>query len=175
MNIEDLINKFMDMLWFVSYIKEENVKIQRFLSCLSQHYKDRIEFENPKTLHKFLIKERLCFEKYKQRNEQVWKDKERENFNHRKKGFQPSPFRNVTRNLQGNSYKRNEQFPQKNNKPVNLGPKGTVRAPKEPLTCWECGEAHLRRNWEFFNQSNKVFHKLQEASTIGEVLARFSS
>ena len=89
--------------------------------------------------------------------------------------FQPLPFRNVPRNLQGNSYKRNEQFPQKNNKPVNLGPKGTVRAHKEPLKCWECGEPHLRRNWELLNQSNKVVHSLQEASIAGEVLAEFSA
>ena len=27
MNIEDLINKFLNLLWFISYIKEEKVKI----------------------------------------------------------------------------------------------------------------------------------------------------
>ena len=92
MVMEDLSNKFLYMLRFMPYIKEEKVRVQRFLICLSQSYKDRIEFENPKTLHKFLIKERLCFEKYKQRNDQAWKDKERENFNQRKKGLQPLPF-----------------------------------------------------------------------------------
>ena len=40
MSIEDLINKFLDLLRFVSYIKEEKVKVQRFLSCLPQCYKD---------------------------------------------------------------------------------------------------------------------------------------
>ena len=35
MNIEDLISKFLDLLRFVPYIKEEKVKVHRFLSCLS--------------------------------------------------------------------------------------------------------------------------------------------
>ena len=35
MNMEELINKFLDLLRFVSYIKEEKVKVQRFMSCLS--------------------------------------------------------------------------------------------------------------------------------------------
>ena len=65
MTMEDLINNFLDLLLFVPYIKEEKVKVQRFLSCLSQAYKDRIEFDNPNTLDEVLIKERLCFEQYK--------------------------------------------------------------------------------------------------------------
>ena len=78
MNIEDLINKFLELLRFVTYIKEEKVKVQRFLSCLPQYYKDRIEFDNPKSLDEALRKERLCFEHYEQRNgiSKVWKGKE---------------------------------------------------------------------------------------------------
>ena len=113
MSIEDLINKFLDLLWFMSYIKEEKLKVQRFLNCLSQSYKDRIEFDNPKTLDEVLRKARLCFEQYKQRNDlsKVWKGKEQENFNQRKKGFQPPPFRNMPSNLEGNSYNKNGQLP----------------------------------------------------------------
>ena len=35
MTMEDLINKFLDLLWFVPYIREEKVKLQRFLSYFS--------------------------------------------------------------------------------------------------------------------------------------------
>ena len=65
MTMEDLINKFLELLRFVPYIKKEKVKVQQFLSCLPQSYKDRIEFENPKTLDEVFRKERLCFEQYK--------------------------------------------------------------------------------------------------------------
>ena len=83
MTMEDLINKFLDLLWFVPYIKGENVKIQWFLSDFPESYKDRIEFDNPKTLDEVLRKERLCFEQYKQRNDlsKTWKEKKREKFN----------------------------------------------------------------------------------------------
>jgi hypothetical protein len=48
--MEDLINKFLELLRFVPYIREDKVKIQRFLSCLPQSYRDIIEFDNPKSL-----------------------------------------------------------------------------------------------------------------------------
>ena len=34
MSMEDLINNFLDLLWFVPYIKEEKVKVQRFRFAL---------------------------------------------------------------------------------------------------------------------------------------------
>jgi hypothetical protein len=77
MAMDDLINKFLDLLRFVPYIKEDKVKIQRFLSCLPQSYKDIIEFDNPKSLNEVFRKARMCYEQYKQRSEipKAWKDK----------------------------------------------------------------------------------------------------
>ena len=69
MTREDLINKFLELLRFVPYIKEEKVKIHRFLSCLSRSYKNWIEFDDLRTLNELLRKERLCFEQFKQREE----------------------------------------------------------------------------------------------------------
>ena len=65
MTMEELINKFLELLRFVPYIKEEKMKVQRFLSYLPQDYKDRIEFDNPKTLDEVPRKARLCYEQYK--------------------------------------------------------------------------------------------------------------
>jgi hypothetical protein len=56
MTMDDLINKFLELLIFVPYIKEDTVKIQRFLMCLPQSYKDIIEFDNPKTLNEVFRK-----------------------------------------------------------------------------------------------------------------------
>ena len=171
MTMEDLINKFLYLLRFMPYIKEEKVKVQWFLSYLLQYYKCQIEFDNLKTLDEALRKARLCFEQYKQRNDlsKSLKDKNQEMFNQWEMGFQPPPFKNMPRNPPGNSYNRNEQFQQKGNKPVNLGSKGDVGKPKEPLKCLECGDPHLWRNFPLFNKTNRVVHNFQEASTIGEV------
>ena len=59
--MEDLINKFLDLLRFVSYIKCVKVKMQWFLCFLPQYYKDEIEFDYPNNLDKFLRKTTLCF------------------------------------------------------------------------------------------------------------------
>ena len=63
MAMDDMINKFLDLLRFVPYIKEDKVKIQRFLSYLPQSYKDIIEFENPKYLNEVFRKARMCYDK----------------------------------------------------------------------------------------------------------------
>ena len=50
------------MLHYVSYIKEEKVKIQQFLGCLPPSFWDRIEFNMPKALDTTLHKAQLCYE-----------------------------------------------------------------------------------------------------------------
>ena len=75
----------------------------------------------------------------------------------------------MPRNLQGNSYNKNEHLPQKSVKPANLGIKGVLVTPKEPLKCSECGEPHLRINFPRFNGESKMLHNIQEASTVGEI------
>ena len=56
MTMDTFINKFLDMMHYVSYIKEEKLKIEQFLGCLPPSFWDRIEFNMPNnldtTLHK---------------------------------------------------------------------------------------------------------------------------
>ena len=52
---------------------------------------------------------------------------------------------------------------------MQLGSKGAIGTPKEPLKCWECKGPHVRRNFPLLNESNKTVHKMQEASTMGEI------
>jgi hypothetical protein len=89
MTMEDLINNFLELLRFVPYIREDKVKIQFFLSYLQQSYKDRIEFENPKSLSEVFKKARMCYNQYKQWVEfrKAWKDKKQEQMNQWKKGY----------------------------------------------------------------------------------------
>ena len=50
LTINEYINKFIEMMKYVPYIKDEKVKMQRFISGLHQSYRDRIEFDEPNTL-----------------------------------------------------------------------------------------------------------------------------
>ena len=47
MTMEEYANKFLDILRYLKYTKDDKVKIQWFLSGLPQSYKDRIEFDEP--------------------------------------------------------------------------------------------------------------------------------
>jgi hypothetical protein len=47
--IDEYINKFLVLIRCVPYIKDEKVKMQRFISGLPQSFQDRIEFDEPNT------------------------------------------------------------------------------------------------------------------------------
>jgi hypothetical protein len=172
MMMEDLINKFMELLRFVLYIREDKVKIQRFLSYLPQSYRDIIEFDNPKSLSEVFRKARMCYDQYKQQVEfpKAWKDKKQYQMNQQEKGYQPAPYRNATKKNSRNDFQSNHPNTQGSGKPVNLGMKKFGDISHEPLKCWECGEPHLRRNCPCLISANRtVVHNLQEASMVGDV------
>ena len=47
MKDEEYISKFLELLRYVPYYKEEKAKIQRFTSVLLMRFKERIEFNEP--------------------------------------------------------------------------------------------------------------------------------
>ena len=94
--MEDYANKFLELLRYVRYIKDEKVKIHHFLSGLLQSYKHRIAFYEPRNLEEVIRKAKHCYEKSKGKPNyhKTWKDKKNEKSDQRKKGFKPSHFRN---------------------------------------------------------------------------------
>ena len=70
------------------------MKIQHFLSGLPQSYKDRIEFDEPRTLEEAIRKAKYCYDHNKGKLDihKERKDKRNEKFDQRKKGFKPSHF-----------------------------------------------------------------------------------
>jgi len=62
LTIEEFVNKFLELLRYVPYIKDEKEKIQRFNSGLPHSYWDRIEFDEPRTLEEAIRKARYCYE-----------------------------------------------------------------------------------------------------------------
>ena len=94
--MEEYANKFLELLRYVRYIKDEKVEIQHFLSGFPQSYKDRIEFYEPRTLEEAIRKAKYCYEQSKGKPDyhKTWMDKKNEKSDQRKKGFKPSNFRN---------------------------------------------------------------------------------
>ena len=67
MNMKKLNSKFLILLRYVMYIVDEKPKVQRFLSCLPYHIKDRIDYDNPKTLEEAMRKANFCYEHNRKR------------------------------------------------------------------------------------------------------------
>ena len=95
MTMDKYVKKFLDLLTYVDCLKDENIKIQRFLSGLPSFYRDVIQYDEPKSLKEEIRKAKHMYEKNKGKTyfRRSWKDKKQDNQNQRKKGFKPPPFR----------------------------------------------------------------------------------
>ena len=110
MSIKELSSKFLSLLRYVPYIIDEKPKIQRFLSCLPTSFKEKIEFDNPKTLEESMRKDKFCYKQSKNKREGIcnWKNKRTSNFEQRRKCFNPNKsFINNYRNVSKNNYQGN--------------------------------------------------------------------
>lgn len=56
LSMDEFVAKFMSLLQYIPYIKEEKDKVQHFLNCLPTMYKRWIEFDNPKTMEESIRK-----------------------------------------------------------------------------------------------------------------------
>ena len=65
--MEEHVHKFLELLKYVDYIKDERVNIQSFLSSLPSNYRQWNEFVNPPTLDKAIRMEMHFYEKGKRK------------------------------------------------------------------------------------------------------------
>ena len=107
MTMDAFINKFLDLLHSVPYIKDEKVKIKQFLGFLPPNFQERIEFDMPKTFDTTLHKDRLCYEHGKLRKENINKNIDMSKYysGNCKPGFNPPPYRK-----QNNIFLANKNF-----------------------------------------------------------------
>ena len=74
MTMDEYITKFTFLLRYVPYLREEKAKVQRFLSSLPTHMKERIEFVNSRTMDEAIRKARMCYQQSKAKGEvgKIW-------------------------------------------------------------------------------------------------------
>jgi hypothetical protein len=60
--MEEYEKKFLELLRYVSYIKDEKARIQRFLSGLPTFYKDKFQFDKPMTLEETINKGKYLYD-----------------------------------------------------------------------------------------------------------------
>eukprot|EP00253_Pinus_taeda_P017026 PITA_17026 len=79
--MDEFITRSTSLLRYVPYIREEKAKFQRFVSSLPAYMRERIEFDNPKSMDEVIRKARICYQQGKQKGETAnRKWNERRNF-----------------------------------------------------------------------------------------------
>ena len=75
--MDDFVTKFVNLQRYVPYLRDENARIYRFISCLPLTYKEKIEFDMPNTMDEAIRKANLCYNLFKQRSELTrnWQNK----------------------------------------------------------------------------------------------------
>jgi hypothetical protein len=93
LTIEEYVNRFLELLWYIPYIKAEKEKVQRFISGLPKDYQNMIEFDELRTLEDTIQKERYFYEQFGlwKKPCEVWKKKNGSGF--QKKGFKSPRFK----------------------------------------------------------------------------------
>ena len=65
MTIEEYERIFLELLKYVSFIKDETVKIQRYLSGLPSFISDKIQYDDPKTLEETIRRAKCLYDQQK--------------------------------------------------------------------------------------------------------------
>jgi hypothetical protein len=84
----------MELLRYVTYLKDEKERIQHFLSGFPQSYQDQIEFDKLKTLEDTIWKDKCCYNESKHKHESFMNWKRRDKSGFQKKIFKPFPHKN---------------------------------------------------------------------------------
>jgi hypothetical protein len=173
LTIDEYVNKLLELMRYVAYIKDEKTKIQRFISGLPQSFRDRIDFDEPKTLEDTIRKARYCYEHFKHEAE-PHKDRKKEiKLVFKKKGFKPSRFNNHGKGSKMSLPTKSlyqKKFPsQSGNKPLGSAPGKTDNTKREPLKFRGCGEEYLLREYPHRQQENRRVYNIQEATRVNYV------
>jgi hypothetical protein len=96
MTMDEYEKRFLELLKYVGFIKDEKVKIQMFLSGLPSFYNGKIQHNNPRNLEETIRREKQLYEQGKGRIvfQKYWNEKMKAKKDQMKKGFKPPFFKN---------------------------------------------------------------------------------
>jgi hypothetical protein len=95
MTIDEYERRFLELLKYVPFIKDETVKIQRYLSGLPSFISEKIQYDDPKTMEETIRKEKCLYDQHKGKPtfQRSWEDKRKFKKEQRQKGNKPPFFR----------------------------------------------------------------------------------
>jgi hypothetical protein len=158
MTIDEYERRFLELLKYVSFIKDETVKIQKYLSGLPSFISDKIQYDDLKTLEETIRRAKCLYEQQKARPtfQKAWEDKKKFKMDQRKKGSKPPFFRN---NPQG------QQTPRELRMIETRG----QRPRKPPIKCWGCKGDHMYRDCPHRGENVRTIHNVQQDETVEDM------
>jgi hypothetical protein len=96
MTIDEYVRRFLELLKCVSFVKDEQVKIQRCLSGLPSFISDKIQYDDPKILEETKRIDKFIYDHHRGTPtfQKAWEDKKKRNKEHRRQGPKPPFFQN---------------------------------------------------------------------------------
>jgi hypothetical protein len=94
MTIDEYERRFLELLKYVLFIKDEAVQIQRYLSALPPPIGDKIQYDDPKTMEETIKREKCLYEKQREKPtfRKAWDDQKKFKKEQRQKRKQTSLF-----------------------------------------------------------------------------------
>jgi hypothetical protein len=98
MTIYEYERRFLELFKNFSFIKDETVKIHRYLSGFPSFISDKIQYDDRMTLEETIRRDKCLYDRKKSSPtfQKSWEDKKKFNMDQRKKGTKPPFFRNNT-------------------------------------------------------------------------------
>jgi hypothetical protein len=158
MTIDEYERRFLELWKYVSFIKDETLKIQRYLSGLPSFISDKIQYDDPKPLEDTTRRDKCLNDQQKSRPtfQKDWEEKKKFKVDERKKGYRPPFFRN---NPQG----------QQNPKEPRRIDTGSQRPRQPPIQCWGCKGDHMFRDCPHRGEKGRTVHNVQQAEIVEDM------
>jgi hypothetical protein len=150
-------------LKYVEFIKDEQFKIQRFVSGLPSMFSGNIQYDDPKTLDEAIRRVEFLYDQHRGRQNfhEAWEDKKRGKTELRKKGNKPPLFRN---NSQGKPNHNESQMLE------TLG----KRPRKKPMKCLSCEGYHMYIEFPHRGEKLRTLHNIHHAEIVEDMAINMS-
>eukprot|EP00253_Pinus_taeda_P020294 PITA_20294 len=172
--MDEFINRFTSLLRYVPYLKEEKAKVQRFVSSLPMYMRERVEFDNPRTMDEAIRKARICYQQSKQKGDssnRKWNEKKNNKAVGNNKGSRSGGIKGSSKGQNSRAAPRSA-FRSKSigetrmsEQPAKMDTEGITRP---PVQCWGCGGPHYVKNCSQRKGTDQI-SQIHEASTVGDV------
>jgi hypothetical protein len=161
MTIDKYKGRFLELLKYVPFIKDEAVKIQRYLSGLPPSISEKIQYDDPKTMEETIRREKCLYEQQRERPtfQKAWDDQKKFRKEKRLKGNQPLFFRN--------NPQRKPSFREPRKAKVD------EQMPRQPhMECWGYKGNHRYRDCPHRKDKVRTIHNVQQDETVEDMGSR---